>query len=58
MLCISQHSAHREQYGVESNQGLLQLQAWVCEWSPEGLYDKNESLIPNTVEILKLVNKK
>ena len=30
----------------------------VCEWSPEGLYDKSVSLIPNTDEILKLVNKK
>ena len=30
----------------------------VCEWSPEGLYDKNVSLIPNTDEILKLVKKK
>ena len=30
----------------------------VCEWSPEGLYDKSVSLIPNTDEILKLVKKK
>ena len=28
-----------------------------CEWSPEGLYDKSVSLIPNAVEILKLVKK-
>ena len=27
-------------------------------WSPEGLYDKSVSLIPNTDEILKLVKKK
>ena len=27
----------------------------VCEWSPEGLYDKTVSLIPNTDEILKFV---
>ena len=30
----------------------------VCEWSPEGLYDKSVSLIPNTDEILQLVKKK
>ena len=30
----------------------------VCEWSPEGLYDKSVSLIPHTDEILKLVKKK
>ena len=30
----------------------------VCEWSPEGLYDKSVSLIANTDEILKLVKKK
>ena len=24
----------------------------VCEWSPEGLYDKSVSWIPNTDEIL------
>ena len=30
----------------------------VCEWSPEGLYDKNVSLIPNTDEILKFMKKK
>ena len=30
----------------------------VCEWSPEGLYDKSVSLILNTDEILKLVKKK
>ena len=30
----------------------------VCEWSPEGLYDKSVSWIPNTDEILKLLNKK
>ena len=30
----------------------------VCEWSPEGLYDKSVSLIQNTDEILKLVKKK
>ena len=30
----------------------------VCEWSPEGLYDKSVSWIPNTDEILKLVKKK
>ena len=30
----------------------------VCEWSPEGLYDKSVSLIPNTDEILKFVKKK
>ena len=30
----------------------------VCEWSPEVLYDKSVSLIPNTDEILKLVKKK
>ena len=30
----------------------------VCEWSPEGLYYKTVSLIPNTDEILKLVKKK
>ena len=27
----------------------------VCEWSPEGLYDKSVCLILNTDEILKLV---
>ena len=30
----------------------------VCEFSPEGLYDKSVSLIPNTDEKLKLVKKK
>ena len=30
----------------------------ICEWSPEGLYDKSVSLIPNTDEILKLVKKR
>ena len=30
----------------------------VSEWSPEGLYDKSVSWIPNTDEILKLVKKK
>ena len=30
----------------------------VCEWSPEGLYDKSVFLIPNTDEIVKLVKKK
>ena len=30
----------------------------VSEWSPEGLYDKSVSLIPNADEILKLVKKK
>ena len=30
----------------------------VCEWSPEGLYDKSVSLKLNTDEILKLVKKK
>ena len=30
----------------------------VCKWSPEGLYNKSVSLIPNTDEILKLVKKK
>ena len=30
----------------------------VCEWSPEGLYDKSVSLIPNTDEILKLLENK
>ena len=30
----------------------------VCEFSPEGLYDKNVFWIPNTDEILILVNKK
>ena len=30
----------------------------VCEWSPEGLYDKSVSLILITDEILKLVKKK
>ena len=30
----------------------------VCEWSPEGLYNKSVSLIPNTDEILKLVKEK
>ena len=30
----------------------------VRDWSPEGLYDKSVSLIPNTDEILKLVKKK
>ena len=29
----------------------------VCEWSPDGLYDKSVSYIPNTGEILKLVKK-
>ena len=29
----------------------------VCEWSPEGLYDKRASWIPNTDEILKSVKK-
>ena len=29
----------------------------VCGWSPEGLYDKSVSSIPNTDEILKLLNK-
>ena len=27
----------------------------VCEWSPEGLYDKSVSWIPNTDEILTLM---
>ena len=26
----------------------------VCEWGPEGLYDKSASLIPSTDEIFKL----
>ena len=30
----------------------------VCEWSPEELYDKNVSLIPNADEKLKSVKKK
>ena len=30
----------------------------VCEWSPQGLYDKTVSWIPNTDEILKFLNKK
>ena len=30
----------------------------VCEWSPEGLYNKTVSWIPNTDEILKLLKKK
>ena len=30
----------------------------VCKWSPEGLYDTSVSLIPNTDEMLKFVNKK
>ena len=30
----------------------------VCEWSPEELYIKSVSLIPNTDEILKLLKKK
>ena len=30
----------------------------VCEWSPEGLYDKTVSWIPNTDEILKFVKRK
>ena len=30
----------------------------VCEWNPEGLYDKTVSWIPNTDEILKLVQQK
>ena len=30
----------------------------VCEWSPEGLHDKSVSWIPNTDEILKLLEKK
>ena len=27
----------------------------VCEWSPEGLYDKSVSWIPTTDEMLKLL---
>ena len=30
----------------------------VCERSPEGLYDKSVSWVPDTDEILKLVKKK
>ena len=30
----------------------------VCEWSPEVLYDKSVSLIPNTDEKLKFVKKR
>ena len=30
----------------------------VCEWSPEGLYNKSVSWIPDTDEILQLVKKK
>ena len=30
----------------------------VCEWSPEGFYDKSVSLKPNTDEIIKFVKKK
>ena len=45
---------------MDINQGLLHLHAGLgaCEWSPEGLYDKSVSWIPNTGEILKLVKKK
>ena len=50
--------SHPHPHGQD--QGLLQLQAGlgVCEWSPEGLYDKSVSLIPNADKILKLVKKK
>ena len=30
----------------------------VYKWSPEGLYDKSASWIPNSDEILKLLKKK
>ena len=30
----------------------------VCEWSPEGLYHKSVSLIPNTDEKLEILKKK
>ena len=40
------------------NQGFLAPGLGVCEWSPEGLYDKRVSWILNTDEILKLLKKK